>query len=291
VVIVINQFHRGLNNVPEPELITVQREIAAIENAIIDQGISNVLALEGSDTKEIALELVEPHHIGPMVEFRDFLECSCITDNPHINDIIAGNYGANLWQEAHLRSVLHTFGVETPIVHDKAAAFNLLTKELIGVVQDLSYFGEGKNCFFGEDNNDGPEKTFPKTGLMTRLETTLKASGIGRGSIQQALQVLDQSWQTKLNLVKEDIILAAREVHTLMWEFSIDTRNMFFPINIKQIRHNTLTNAIILLVGVYHNQKASGQGIITLTDALLDYDISHVVIQPHSVQTILDSQG
>jgi hypothetical protein len=290
IVIVVNQFHRGLSENVEAEVVTVQREIAAIENALIDGGISNVLALEGSDSKEIALELVEPPRAGHLVEFRHYLECVQDTNNPLINDILAGNYGASLWQEAFRRYIVHTFGVETPQVHDKAATFNLLAKELIGALRDLSFLGEESFAFAGEDEQEECDnKTFPKTGLIRRLETTLKSSGAGNGTVQQAVNVLHQAWQSKTHITTEDLIQAANEVNDLAWEFSIATRNLFFPMSIEQIRANTLTNAIIFLVGVYHNRKEPEEDTFTLTDTLLDHNISHIVIQPHTVQAILDS--
>jgi hypothetical protein len=291
VVIVINQFHRGLSENVEAEVVAVQREIAAIENALIDGGICNVLALEGSDSKEIALELAEPPRAGNLVEFRHYLECIQDADNPLINEILAGNYGASLWQEAFRRYVIHTFGVETPQVHDKAATFNLLAKELIGALRDLSFFGEEGFAFVGEtEKRESDNKSFPKTGLIRRLETTLKSSGAGSETVQQAVQVLDQAWQSKAHITTEDLARAANEVRDLAWEFSIDTRNLFFPANIEQIRTNTLTNAIIFLVGVFHNRKVPEKEAFTLTDTFLDHNISHIVIQPHTVQAILDRQ-
>jgi hypothetical protein len=292
VVIVINQFHRGLSENVEPEVVAVQREIAAIENALIDGGICNVLALEGSESKEIALELAEPPRAGQLVEFRHYLECIQDADNPLINDLLAGNYGASLWQEAFRRYVIHTFGVETPQVHDKAATFNLLAKELVGALRDLSFFGEEGFAFVGEaEQKNCTRKSFPKTGLIYRLETTLKSSGAASETVQQAVQVLDQAWQSQANITTKDLVRAANEVQDLAWEFSIGTRNLFFPLNIEQIRTNTLTNAIIFLVGVFHNRTGLEEEAFTLTDTFLDHNISHVVIQPHTVQAILDRQG
>lgn len=289
VVIVINQFHHGLSENVEDEVVAVQREIAAIENALIDGGISNVLALEGSDSKEIALELMEPPRPGNLVEFRHYLECVEDSNDPLINDILAGNYGAGIWQEAFRRYLIHTFGVETPQVHDKAATFNLLAKELIGALRDLSFFGEERFAFVGEEEQkESDNKTFPKTDLIRRLETTLMSSGAENGTIQQAVQVLDQTWQNKAHVTTEDLMHAANKIQDFAWEFSIDTRNLFFPMSIEQIRSNTLTNAIIFLVGVYHNQNIPEEKNITLTDAFLDHNITHVVIQPHTVQAILD---
>jgi hypothetical protein len=288
LVIVITQFHRGLGRNVEPEIIAAQREIAAIEDMLIDSGISNVLAVEGSDTKEIALELVEPPRAGNLVEYQDLLECSNDTNNPSINDLLAGSFGGSLWQEGFHRSVLHTFGVETPQVHDKAATFNLLARELVGVLRDLSFFGEGGDMPFGEAGEGQLESTFPKAGLIARLKTTLEASGAREDTLEQALQVLHQTWQSQEQLCFEDITAAAEEVQELMWRFSIDMRNLFFPLSLQQIRQNTLTNAIMFVVGVYHNQKELGEETPTLSDALLEYGISHIVVQPHTVQRILE---
>jgi hypothetical protein len=139
-----------------------------------------------------------------------------------------------------------------------------------------------------EEQKESDNKTFPKTGLIRRLETTLKSSGAENGTIQQAVQVLHQAWQNKAHVTTEDLMLAANKIQELSWEFSIDTRNLFFPMSIEQIRANTLTNAIIFLVGVYHNQNGPEEKNVTLTDTFLDHNISHVVIQPHTVQAILD---
>jgi hypothetical protein len=291
LVIVIDQFHRGLSTAVAPEIIEAQREIAAIEDMLIDHGIANVLAVEGSDTKEIALELAEPPRPKNLVDYRDFLRDASDPENPSINDLLAGFYGGGLWQEGHHRYALHTFGVETPEVHDKAATFNLLTKELVGALRDLAYFGDREKAFFGEESEGDSDGTFPKAGLLARLERTLKTSGAGDVTVQQAMETLTQSWQTKEQLTSDDILAAARTAHKLMWELSINTRNLFFPVNIEQIRENTLTNAIIFVVGVYHNKKHHDEEVSTLTEALLDYGISHIVIRPHTVKRILDRQA
>jgi hypothetical protein len=291
LVIVIDQFHRGLSDTVAPEVIETQREIAAIEDLFIDHGIANVLAVEGSDTKEIALELAEPPRPKNLVDYRDFLSDASDPENPSINDLLAGYYGGGLWQEGHHRYSLHTFGVETPQVHDKAATFNLLTKELVGVLRDLAYFGDRNETFFDEESEGDYHGTFPKAGLLARLGNTLKTSGAGDSTVQQVMETLTQAWKSKEQLTSDDIIAAARTAQELMWELSINTRNLFFPVNIQQIRQNTLTNAIIFVVGVYHNQKHHPEEVSTLTEALLDYGISHIVIRPHTVQRILDRQG
>jgi hypothetical protein len=280
VVIVINQFHRGLSESVDQEIVATQREIAAIEDTLIDNGISNVLALEGSELKEIALELVEPPRKVNLVEYQDYLEVVSDAENPLINDLLAGHYGGSLWQEGYHRYLLHTFGAETPELHDKAATFNLLTKELVGTIKDLS--------FFGEHVKGDPNGSIPKAGLLARLETTLKASGSSDATVEQGLEILRDAWQSREYLAEVDIIKAAREIHEIMWECSIHTRNLFFPQNIEQIWKNTHTNAIIFVVGVYHNQKEPGEAISTLTETFLDHKISHVVIMPHTVQSILD---
>jgi hypothetical protein len=280
VVIVINQIHRGLSEYVDPEIVATQREIAAIEDTLIDSGISNVLALEGSELKEIALELVEPPRVVNLVEYRDYLEVVSDAENPLINDLLAGYYGGSLWQEGYHRYLLHTFGAETPELHDKAAMLNLLTKELVGVMKDLSFFGEE----LGRD----PIRAIPKAGLLARLEMTLKASGSSDATVKQGLEILKHAWQSREYVLEGDIIKAAREIHEMMWECSIHTRNLFFPQNIEQIWENTRTNAIIFVVGVYHNQKEPGEEISTLTETFLDHKISHVVIMPHTVQSILD---
>jgi hypothetical protein len=280
VVIVINQIHRGLSEHVDPEIVATQREIAAIEDSLIDSGISNVLALEGSELKEIALELVEPPREVNLVEYRDYLEVVSDTENPLINDLLAGYYGGSLWQEGYHRYLLHTFGAETPELHDKAATLNLLTNELVSIMKDLS--------FFGEEVEGNPNRTIPKAGLLARLETTLKASGSRDTTVKQGLEILEQAWQSREYLMEDDIIKAAREIHGIMWECSIHTRNLFFPQNIEQIWENTRTNAIIFVVGVYHNQKEPGEEISTLTETFLDHKISHVIIMPNTVQSILD---
>lgn len=280
VVIVINQFHRGLTGPVDQEIVATQREIAAIEDTLIDNGISDVLALEGSELKEMALELVEPPRVVNLVEYRDYLELVGDTENPLINDLLAGYYGGSLWQEGYHRYLLHTFGAETPELHDKAATLNLLTKELIGVMKDLS--------FFGEEVEGDPKRAIPKAGLLARLKTTLKASGSSDATVKQVLEILKRAWRSTDFVVEGDIIKAAREIHEMMWKCSIQTRNFFFPQNIEQIWENTGTNAIIFVVGVYHNQKEPGEEISTLTETFLDHKISHVVIMPNTVQSILD---
>jgi hypothetical protein len=236
-----------------------------------------VLAIEGSESKEIAFELLEPPRPGNLVEYRDFLESTSDMNNPGIHDLLAGCYGGSLWQEGLRRDTLHTFGVETREIHDKAATYNLLTKELVGLLKDLSFFGEGEQS----------GRAFSKTPLISRLERALRASGSEAETVHHVLGFLEDVWEGKGPIHREDIIKAARKAHKRMWRFAIHARNRAFPVSIEQIRENTLTNAIMFVVGVYHNEKIEA-GMPTLTDRLLAHNISHIVFRPHAVQSLLD---
>jgi hypothetical protein len=120
---------------------------------------------------------------------------------PSIHDLLAGCHGGSLWQEGLRRDTLHTFRLETREIHDKAATDNLLTKELVGLLQDLSFFGKG----------EGSGRSFSKAPLLSRLVRALRAGGSEEEPVHRVLGFLEDLWEGKAPIHREEIIEAARK--------------------------------------------------------------------------------